>query len=116
MSCLFNSLSKFVSLSSNELRQGICDYLSTNPLLIDDLHTDVIVKDENGQDLNVYVSSMRDANTMGGAIEIRAFCKVFKMNILVKSLPNNRDIEFLTEEATCTKTITWSGNHFEALL
>ncbi len=31
MSCLFNSLAKFVSDDSYRIRTRICDYLATNP-------------------------------------------------------------------------------------
>ena len=44
MSCLFNTLSKFVDLDSNDLRENICNYMSNNPVVIDDIKINEFVK------------------------------------------------------------------------
>ena len=118
MSCLFNSLSRFINIESingTELRRLICDFLETNPLLIDDMNTENIVKEETGMILQQYVNEMRHSDTFGGAIEIRAFTKLFKINVMVKSLPNRKDIEFIDNKDFLWAVISWNGGHFEAM-
>ena len=117
MSCLFDSLSTFTKgLTSFELRQAICDYLETNPLLMDDLTAESVINSENGLSLVDYVRTMRGQNTMGGAIEIRAFINIFKINIRVKSLPNQRNIEFLFNNQNPWREIVWTGGHFDPVI
>jgi hypothetical protein len=117
MSCLFDSLSTFiVNLNSTQLRQAICDYLETNPLLMDDLKAENVIEGENGMKLENYVRIMRNQNTMGGAIEIRAFINIFKINIRVKSIPNNRLIEFLVDKENQWKELVWTGGHFDPVV
>ena len=118
MSCLFNSLSKYVeneSMGGNELRKIICDFLETNPLLIDDMSAETIINNETNLSLADYVNQMRRYDTFGGAIEIRCFTKIFKLNVMVKSLPNKKDIEFVENTNFLWSIISWSGGHFEAL-
>lgn len=116
MSCLFDSLSSFVTLKSHELRQGICDYLQTNPLLMDDLNAESVIQNENGNSLENYVRMMRNQNTMGGAIEIRAFVNIFKINIKVRSLPNGKTIEFVQNSENPWQEIIWTGGHFDPVI
>ena len=118
MSCLFDSLSKFSSnCSSNELRTIICDYLIQNPTLIDNLKADEIIYHESNKNLQRYVDSMRLSSTWGGSIEIKSFCNIFNINVIVINIrDNNERIEFLSNDDNCKKyiEITWSGGHFEA--
>ena len=118
MSCLFNSLSRFINIESidgRELRKLLCDFLETNPLLIDDMTTANIVKEETNIELAQYINYMRQHDTFGGAIEIRAFTKLFKINVMVKSLPNRKDSEFIETPEYLWAVISWNGGHFEAL-
>lgn len=121
MSCLFDSLSTFVALNPYELRQAICDYLETNPLLMDDLRAENVIELENGNKMIDYIRSMRNQSTMGGAIEIRAFVNIFKINIRVKSLPNQKNIEFVNSNSNnasnnAWREIIWNGGHFDPLI
>jgi hypothetical protein len=43
------------------------------------------------------------------------FCKLFKLNVLVKSFPNNRDIEFIENKNNNWIFISWTGNHFDPI-
>ena len=118
MSCLFNSLSRFVKddrIDGAVLRKLICDYLETNPMIFDDMTAETTIKEENGLDIATYVSNMRNSGTFGGAIEIRSFTKIFKLNVLVRSLPNSKNIEFIENTDCLWAYITWNGGHFEAV-
>ena len=115
MSCLFNSLSYFVNVNEDgkNLRNIICDYLEEDNIIFDDMNVSKIVEPETTCD---YVTNMRCENTFGGALEIKAFCRLFKLNVLVKSFPNNRNIEFVENKNTNNWVIiSWTGNHFEPL-
>jgi hypothetical protein len=118
MSCLFDSLSRFVpdeSINGQTLRHIICNFLHTNPMLIDDMNAETVIKEENGMPLEQYVANMRNSGTYGGAIEIRAFTRLFKLNVLVKSLPNRKNIEFIENPKFLWSVITWNGGHYEAV-
>lgn len=85
MSCLFNSLSRFIDderITGDTLRAIICKYLETDPVLVIDLKTVIFV--ETGLDVETYIRLMRNPSTFGGAIEIRAFTQIFKLNVCVK--------------------------------
>ena len=113
MSCLFDSLSTFVNASPTSLRNMICNYLDTNPLLMDDLTAESVIKAECDGDLKKYTTSMHNPLTMGGAIEIKAFVNMFRINIIVLSIPNNKMIEFIQPGNEVTKKIRWTGGHFD---
>ena len=115
MSCLFDSLSVFVNIDSYTLRQVISNYLETNPILMDDLNAESVILYETNMSLSDYVSKMKNQDTMGGAIEIRSFINLFKVNILVKSLPNNKEIQFLYSPESIWKAIIWTGGHFDPI-
>lgn len=119
MSCLFNSLSKYIldlNVNGAVVRNDICNFLATNPVLITpDIKAEEVIKDECGMDLEMYVSNMRDSNTFGGAIEINAFTKIYKLNVLVKSLPNKKNIEFIENLEYMWAVLEWGGNHYEAV-
>lgn len=112
MSCLFNSLSYFVNADGRRLRNIICNYLETDPILFDVMNVSNIISPEI---VNEYVESMRCENTFGGALEIKSFCQLFKLNVLVKSFPNNKNIEFVENENNNWIYISWTGNHFEPI-
>lgn len=120
MSCLFDSLSKNIkNYSSNHLRQIICDYLIQNPILIDDLRAEQIIYYECNMTLQKYVDKMRLSRTWGGSIEIKSFCNIFNINVIVINIrDNNERIEFLSSNPDCSLyiEISWSGGHFTYLL
>ena len=113
MSCLFDSLSSFYpQISSFQMRNQIVHYLSTNPQLGGAKVSDVI-RWESNKPFQIYLRQMQRSSQWGGAIEIKAFCDLFKTNVRVFSLPNRRHIDFFSE----TKTpkwikIKWNGVHY----
>lgn len=116
MSCLFQSLSYFLSHKDyKRLRQDICNYLESNKPLVDDLTIKDIAEFE-GIDKDTYIQYMRNDNTWGGAPEIKAFCEMYNVIVKVIVLSTGKKIEFKPSNQDTTRfvVITWSGNHFEA--
>jgi|TARA_B110000008_G_C16536123_1_gene390264 hypothetical protein len=113
MSCLFNSLSYFVSIDPHKLRQEICDYLQQNKPIIDGLDTNTILKMEESN----YIHKMRQSTTQGGAIEIQVACNIWNFKCIVKNIRNEdgKDIVFLPIHTKIEKNIiiTWNGGHYE---
>ena len=77
MSCLFDTLSVFLKKPTSTIRAEICDYLATNPVLLDGIDTITILNDP------LYVIKMRDSLTWGGAIELRAASQLWQLHIFV---------------------------------
>lgn len=113
MSCLFDSLSEFVNTRSLQLRQDICDFLEKNPKLLDEMSAEELVKFETDCNLKDYIFKMRQQSTMGGAIEIKAFCMMFNRNVKINSTPNNRNIEFIMAEDLPFVYLKWTGGHYD---
>jgi len=116
MSCLFDSLAPAVKLTSSELRKNITDYLETNPSLLEDTSTSDIIKWTEDCDLISYVEKMRNNNTWGGQIEIKAFCNLYKMSITVHVLYTGK--KFTTKSnsnALFDINISYNGSHFTHL-
>jgi len=116
MSCLFDSFSRFFkSHCSNSIRNIICDYLSQNPYLIDNIKAEQIIFYESKLSLEQYIRKMRLSSTWGGSIEIKSFCNIFKTNVHVINIrDNNEIIEFLSNTPSDKYIrITWSGGHFD---
>ncbi len=118
MSCLFDTLSKFVNLSSAELRKNICNYLSENPRMVEDVCASDYVKwnNEGHNSLNDYILSMRNSGTWGGAIEIKAFCNMYFMNVNVLDTRTNKHTIQFVEGGKHKQTINinWNGGHYWA--
>ena len=115
MSCLFDSISYFFNINSSQIREIVCNYLEKNGSIMEGLDTDIILSlDGSKKD---YVKNMRNYNTWGGGIEIKAVSNIFKVRILVHILKNGKIIEFLPIDNRIFKTIqlTWSGNHYEPI-
>lgn len=118
MSCLFRSLSAFVnSVSEDELRQIICNYLEKNPKIMDDLSLKDILHID-GVETTDYVRSMRVGSTWGGALEIKAFCEIYQVGVVVRIHQTGKDVVFKPtsmENATCLNAvmIEWYGAHYE---
>lgn len=118
MSCLFESLSKFIifnknQLEHNQLREQICKYLNTNPKLYDE-NANKIVSFTYNISLNDYVSEMNKQNTWGSAIEIKSFCNIYNIIVIVEH--NNNQIKFLpsnnNQKPLYVITIGYTGNHY----
>ena len=112
MSCLFKALSNFTTDSTDELRKKICDFLEQNPILFAEIKTENIVKWEKDLSLRDYITSMRSNETWGGAIEIKSFCEMYKIQIHVHIM-DNKIITFIPlSPPESIINITWNGNHF----
>ena len=118
MSCLFESLAFFmINNNSEQLRQEICNYLLSNPNLVDDISFEQIAS-LDGINREQYVSEMRKNQTWGGAIEIKAFCDMYHINVQVVMLGSNENKSILFEgkdKPNRFLRITYNGNHYEPL-
>ena len=118
MSCLFDSLSFFFKINSNETRQKICNYLERNEKIIDEMDTKFILS-LDGLTPAEYIKNMRQEHTWGGAIEIQAACNLWNIKIVVHNKRNNPNtsIEFLPIKSSYSITINleWTGNHYRPL-
>ena len=127
MSCLFRSLSFFISnTNENQLREIIVNFLENDPVLIfpKTKASEIIPIEFPNETLENYVRKMKKTHTWGGAIEIKAFCELFKMKVFVKVLKNSDNIEFIPSywtEDNCTINksrqikISWNGFHYEPI-
>ncbi len=117
MSCLFNSLSAFVSEDSFTIRQRICDYLTTDPNLMDGIPASLVIEWENGSNMKDYIERMRSTSTWGGSIEIKSFVNLYKINVEVVNIRDSsgRSIIFTGETSPRTIKISWSGGHYEPI-
>jgi hypothetical protein len=117
MSCLFNSLEYFLELSSKDIRSKICDYLDNNKKLFDGVDTKDLLELESDN----YVKKMRKNSTWGGAIEIKAACNIWNLEIIVYNIrnddKNNSEIQFIPNNGIDVTTkkicLTWNGFHYE---
>jgi hypothetical protein len=104
----------------NRLRNDICDYLDSNPKLIDDLSLEQIIGIEFNQpqgDLKSYIEIMRNENTWGGAIEIKAFCEMYSVNVEVLILSDKKKVLFQPQKSSnILIKISWNGSHFEPVV
>jgi hypothetical protein len=118
MSCLFNSLSYFIKEKSpDDLRQLICDYLLSNPKIMDTIDVESVTQWESGVSLELYIKNMRNTNVWGGAIEIKAFCEIFNVSVFVK-LNTGKHVEFIPNslnEKTQVIQLYYTGNHYEPI-
>jgi len=115
MSCLFNSLSALVGEPPQQIRGKICDWLATDPLMMEDASASQVVVIDSGKELSPYVAHMRLPSTWGGAIEIRAFVSMWKRPVRVWVIRTKRWIEFPSEGAGEECKLSWSGGHYEPM-
>lgn len=120
MSCLFNSFSALIGEPAQAIRGRICDFLATDPALMDDLSASLVIAIESGKQLAPYVQTMRSSSTWGGAIEIRAFVQLWKRPVKVYVIRTRRWIEFpYTGSAGAVAgpecKISWTGGHYEPM-
>jgi hypothetical protein len=110
MSCLFRALAKTVeNYNEDSLRNLICNYLSRNPKIIDDVRFSQL--EDNKED---YVDNMRNTRTWGGGYEIKAFCELFGSKVSVYY--RNRIIDFVpTSRRRIIKHVKldYNGSHYE---
>jgi hypothetical protein len=116
MSCLFNSLCISVNMNSSELRTNIVEYLNTNPEFIDNIKVEDIINWTFGNNLETYTRNMMNQNVWGGAIEIRAFCELFNMNVTVHVLYTGKQFTIETSKKPLKNIhINYTGNHFSPM-
>jgi len=118
MSCLFNSLARLVQQDPSKLRSDICEFLASNPAMIDDIKADSIVNWENGQTMDDYIRDMRKSQTWGGAIELKAFTQMTGYGVVVVDVHSGKYIEFVAPQAVQRPQrlyVTYTGNHYEPL-
>jgi hypothetical protein len=118
MSCLYRALSSFhQGVGTEQMRNLLCDYLSTNPQLGGE-QADKVVAWETKKSLSDYIGHMRSHHQWGGAIEIKAYCDLFNTNVKVISSPNRREIEFLSSKPNISNfnKISWNGSHYEPIV
>jgi hypothetical protein len=113
MSCLFESLSKFVSnMDADKLRALICHYLTNNPVIFDNIKVDEITNWESDMTLSKYVNRMKRSSTWGGGLEIRCFCNIYNVDVVVHY--RGKKIEFIPEKQTkYVIHLDYTGNHYE---
>jgi hypothetical protein len=117
MSCLFNSLSKFIDVSPIELRKNIVHYLSQNPILHDDNKASELTLWTDDLPLSEYIKKMSHPDTWGGAIEIKAFCNLYKVTVVVKYTFNEKTTTFTNINNICLFTIyiLYNGGHYSPM-
>lgn len=126
MSCLFRSLSAFVPISTQTLRNYICDYMLSNPKLYgeDDARLFDILQWQGCDDPLEYIAEMRDPETWGSAIEIACFVNMLYCKVEVVFADTGRRCEFIPRPALDMRTggmktiqhtavIWYTGNHYE---
>ena len=124
MSCLFNSLSHFISdISPQVIRERICCYLEANLPIIDGMTTHDVLQLESNFSVDQYISAMRQSSCWGGAIEIQSACNIWNARIMVHDIRmghhSGRIIEFLPvstivkDNPNNTFVLEWSGGHYE---
>ena len=120
MSCLFQSLGYFVRVHPDILRRQICEFLATDPVIIQpDFKVSVAIKfqpDIPSTSLAQYVQMMSLQHTNGGAIEIRAFCLLYNKNVKVELCGQHvsqKPIEFAYNPHFDWVKISWNGGHYE---
>ena len=116
MSCLFKSLAPAVCIDPEILRETIAAYLKTDPLLLDDIRAGDVIKMSEGQNLQEYTAKMSQSTTWGGAIEIKAFCELFHMDVTVHVLYTGKQFTVdSSKEPSHNVHISYTGNHFEPM-
>jgi hypothetical protein len=108
-------MSYFLKMDPQVIRNKICDYLVSDPELIDGMKASEIVDIESNLPLNLYIIRMRSPASWGGAIEINCATKIFGYNfevVNIRSHPHSI-IKFEHSGNTNVGKLTWSGGHFE---
>jgi len=124
MSCLFQSLGRHVRQDPELLRQIVCNFLArseyesnaypSNMQFGNCFQTDTTPHTA----VPLYVSHMRKSSTWGGAIEIQAFCDVYRYRVHCQILTNGKTTTFVPSDGIYLKecTISWNGGHYEPVV
>lgn len=118
MSCLFRALAAFVPHDDAYwIRQKICNFLILNHKIAF-ATAEEYVRWESNVDLLTYVSQMRQPHIWGGATEIKVFCELYQMTVMVRAdhVKNSKPITFTPTSNKQKQTIVkllWTGNHYE---
>jgi hypothetical protein len=110
-------------MDESQLRKTICDYISTNPKILDNYRVSETIW-ETDISLDDYVQNMRNPSTWGGALEITAFCNIYKMDVVVHHTLTDKITEFKSLNTQKIKTpqgllytiqlhLIYNGNHYE---
>ena len=111
MSCLFNSISTFVTESPESLRSQACDYLERNGRLFDDKHATEVVSSD-------YIKNMRRVSEWGGGVEIRALCELLNLTVVVSGPTSVKPIIFQPLEVIFGNRhvfLNYNGSHYEPM-
>jgi len=102
----------------DRIRSDICDYLQKNPNLFDDELSLETLTELEGIKKEDYVSNMRNSQTWGGAIEIKAFCNLYTIDVEVYVVNSGKHILFKSNKPHTNGLIKiyWTGNHYEPVL
>jgi hypothetical protein len=87
--------------------------------MMDDMSLNDILNIDNVETAD-YVRNMRNTSTWGGGIEIKAFCEIYNVGVVVRIKHTGRDVVFKPssmENATVLNAVVieWTGNHYEPL-
>jgi hypothetical protein len=112
MSCLFESLACFVGSTADGLRNEICDFLQTDPVLYDDVRVSHLLDDaETPSDLRRYVHEMRKPTTWGSALEIECFCRLYRCRVDVNVAKTGAVARFGAGRMK-PFIVLWDGAHY----
>jgi hypothetical protein len=89
MSCLFNSLGALLKKDPTHLRREVCDYLQSNPVLLDDIDANTVLTWASDLPAEQYIQRMRSPNTWGGGPELKAISDMFQSTISVHDTRSN---------------------------
>ncbi len=79
--------------------------------MIDDITSSAITEWESNMSISDYVVKMRNSSTWGGAIEIKAFCDLY--NVEVNVYQTNNIINFISNDIPyITINLRYNGNHY----
>jgi len=113
MSCLFISLAPSVNLDHIVLRKNIVDFLETNPVLLDNVKASDIIFWTEKQEFKGYLNNMNKSSTWGGAIEIRAFCELYTLNVCVHVQYTGKFfMVYSSKSSNKTVHINYTGSHY----
>lgn len=118
MSCLFDSFCEYLrieegkTISSVQLRRQICDYLSTDPIMLNDdtRFTQLLGKNKSTS----YIANMKRSGTWGSGFEINVFCNLYHVKVKVKVISTGKSILFQPLRCSTKKIINldWTGSHY----
>lgn len=120
MSCLFDALSRrLVNCSSKRLRQLLAHFERRNPVMPNGMS---FAENIAPTTLESYYRWISNESSWGGALEIAAFCQLFRVRVEVVTVPSNKTIQFQPfpmrrDEPPPARTVrlVWNGYHYWAM-